>query len=427
MILIGSQRSGAMALADHLTNMVENDHVEVIGIDGFMADDLHSALEEAHAISLGTKCQKFLVSVSLNPPEGVVVTDEGFQEAADRVAKKLGLDDHPRAIVVHEKNGRRHAHAVWSRIDSNTMTATEIGLYKFKLRDLSKELFLDHGWDLPDGLKTYGKGDPLNYDLEQWQQSQRFGVDPREMKQAFHDAWSQSDDVKSLTNALKDRGLYLAKGDRRGYVALGIEGNVYSLSRWAGIKTKEIKARLGDASDIQSVAEVSGWIKERKTEQVQGYIRQVKAKHADEMQPFTEERAMMVRAQREERADLKKEQEERWTKETKDRQNRLNGGLRGLFDRITGAHRKTQRSNERDALNCAHRDQEQRNTLTYVQMAQRRELLGRMNPIRKRHKLERSQITKTMQQYMQRDVIRREQNDLRNINRRRSRNHNLDR
>ncbi|SMX30827.1 hypothetical protein [Octadecabacter ascidiaceicola] len=79
MILIGCQRSGAKALADHLMNQVENDHVEVIPIDGFMADDLHGALEEAHAISMGTKCQKFLVSVSLNPPEGVVVTDEGFR------------------------------------------------------------------------------------------------------------------------------------------------------------------------------------------------------------------------------------------------------------------------------------------------------------------------------------------------------------
>ena len=123
MILIGSQRSGAFALAEHLMNQVENDHVEVIAIDGFMADDLHGALEEAHAISLGTKCQKFLVSVSLNPPEDVVVTNEGFEEAADRVAQKLGLDDHPRAIVVHEKNGRRHAHLVLHRIDTGTMTA----------------------------------------------------------------------------------------------------------------------------------------------------------------------------------------------------------------------------------------------------------------------------------------------------------------
>lgn len=401
MILIGSQRSGAMALADHLMNDIENDHVEVIAMDGFVADDLHGALEEAHAISLGTKCQKFLVSVSLNPPEGVIVTNEGFEEAADRVAQKLGLDDHPRAIVVHEKNGRRHAHAVWHRIDTNTMTAKELGFYKLKLRDLSKELFLDHGWDLPDGLKTYGKGDPLNFTLDQWQQAQRLGVDPREMKQAFHEAWAQSDDCKSLTNALKDRGLYLAKGDRRGFVAIDIDGNVYSLSRWAGIKTKDIKARLGSADDLQSVTDISDWLRTRKTEQVLGYIRQVKAKHADEMQPFHDERAKMVAAQRKERADLKNKQDERWAKETKERQDRLNGGLRGLFDRITGAHGKTRRRNEREAANCVHRDQEQRDTLIYAQTADRRGLLDRVGPIRKRHKKERGSMAAKVKKYVQ--------------------------
>jgi len=414
MILIGSQRSGAMALADHLMNQVENDHVEVIAMDGFIADDLHGALEEAHAISLGTKCQKFLVSVSLNPPEGVVVTNEGFEETADRVAQKLGLDDHPRAIAVHEKNGRRHAHAVWNRIDIDTMTAKELGLYKLKLRDLSKELFLDHGWDLPEGLKTYGKGDPLNFTLEQWQQAQRFDVDPREVKQAFHEAWAQSDDRKSLTNALRDRGLYLAKGDRRGFVALDIDGNVYSLSRWSGIKTKDVKARLGDASEMDSVSTVTEWLKTRKTEQVLGYVRQVKAKHSNEMQPFHDERAEMVAAQRKERDDLKKKQDERWAKETKQRQDRLNGGLRGLFDRITGAHRKTQRRNERDAVICAHRDQEQRDTLIYAQMAERRRLFDRVKPVRNRHKQERIKIAKTIRGYIRRNVTSGKQINTRN-------------
>ncbi|MEJ8560600.1 hypothetical protein QTO30_04705 [Yoonia sp. GPGPB17] len=90
-ILVASQRSGAIALADHPMNQVENDHGTVAAIDGFMADDLHGAMAEAHAISKATRCQKFLFSVSLNPPEDANVTDEGFGHAADRVAKTLGL------------------------------------------------------------------------------------------------------------------------------------------------------------------------------------------------------------------------------------------------------------------------------------------------------------------------------------------------
>lgn len=69
MILKGSQRGGALKLAAHLMNMVENDHVEVHELRGFTADDLLDALQEADAIAKGTKCQQFLFSLSFNPPE----------------------------------------------------------------------------------------------------------------------------------------------------------------------------------------------------------------------------------------------------------------------------------------------------------------------------------------------------------------------
>ena len=402
MILVASQRSGAMALADHLMNDVENDHVTVVGIDGFMADDLHEALEEAQAISKATRCKKFLFSVSLNPPEEAIVTDEGFTQAADRIADSLGLTDQPRAMVIHEKNGRRHAHVVWSRIDVETMTAIELGRFKLKLRDLSKELFLDHGWDLPDGLRTYGHKNPLNFTLDEWQHAQRVGIDPRELKQAFHEAWTQSDNLRSLTNALEDRGLYLAKGDRRGFVALDIEGNIYALARWTGIKTKDITARLGSPDDLPSVTDTASRLKQQKTDQVRRYIGQVKDRHNREMRPFLHERTKMVKAQREERADLKAKQQHRWIAETKARQDRLNKGLRGLFDRITGAHRKTKRLNETDALACQRRDQEQRDRLIQSQIIERKALQSRAGKVRHKHEQECKLMGKTVASYVRR-------------------------
>ncbi|WP_238475680.1 hypothetical protein [Rhodophyticola sp. CCM32] len=48
MILVGSQRSGARALADHLMNDRDNEHVELLDMAGFMAENLHGALDEAH-------------------------------------------------------------------------------------------------------------------------------------------------------------------------------------------------------------------------------------------------------------------------------------------------------------------------------------------------------------------------------------------
>ena len=405
MILVASQRSGARALADHLMNDRENDHVALADLSRFMAADLHGALDEAHAISKATKCKQYLFSVSLNPPEDCMVTEERFREAADRIADRLGLRDQPRALVIHEKQGRRHAHVVWSRIDAETMTAINLPHFKRKLRDLSRDLFLDHGWELPKGLKTYGDKDPLNFTLDQWQQAQRIGIDPREMKQLFREAWAQSDDLTSLSNALSNKGLYLAKGDRRGVVAVDIENNVYAVARWSGVKSRDVKQRIGDGEELPSVDEISSMLRHKKTEQVHDYIQQIKDRHAQTMQPFLEERAALVQSQREERADLKKKQERRWVEETKTRSDRLNKGLRGLFDRLTGSYRKTIQANERAALACAHRDQEQRDRLILAQMTERKILQERAKVMKAKHREESAQLAKTIAAYLKRPTI----------------------
>lgn len=156
MILKGSQRAGASALAAHLMNERDNDHVAVLELRGFVGDSLHDALSEMHAISKATQCKQFMFSLSLNPPQDHIATEAELLDAANRAEQALGLDGQPRAIVMHEKEGRRHAHVVWSRIDTDEMKAINLPHFKNKMRDLSRDLYLDQGWVLPDGLATYG-------------------------------------------------------------------------------------------------------------------------------------------------------------------------------------------------------------------------------------------------------------------------------
>ena len=117
MILKGSQRGNGRALAHHLLNRKENDHVEVHDIRGLAAESLGTALLEIEAVSKGTKCQQPLFAVAFNPPQDTNLSIEEFEAAFADVERKLGLGDQPRAVVFHEKQGRRHAHVVWSRID----------------------------------------------------------------------------------------------------------------------------------------------------------------------------------------------------------------------------------------------------------------------------------------------------------------------
>ncbi|WP_082005653.1 relaxase/mobilization nuclease domain-containing protein [Halocynthiibacter namhaensis] len=286
MILKGSQRSGAKALADHLMNDRDNDHVSCLELRDFSSDQLHGALSEMHAISKATQCKQFMFSLSLNPPQDHIATEQDFLEAADRAEQQLGLSDQPRAIVMHEKEGRRHAHVVWSRIDADEMKAINLPHFKNKLRDLSRDLFLDHGWELPDGLATYGNKSPLNFTLEEWQQAKRQGLDPREIKQTFQQAWERCDSQIGFKNALEDRGYFLARGDRRGFVALDVDGNVHSIAKWAGLKTKDVTSKLGSPENLPSVDETQSIIRSKVSDQMRDYISDIKDRQNSDLGPL---------------------------------------------------------------------------------------------------------------------------------------------
>ena len=193
MILKGNQRAGASNMASHLMNVDDNEHVEVHELRGFMADDLQSAFHEIYAISRGTRCKQFMFSLSLSPPENENVPIEDFENAINQIEKKLGLEDQARAIVFHEKEGRRHAHVVWSRIKVEEMKAINLPHYKLKLRDISRDLYLEHGWKMPQGLTNSKLRDPANFSLAEWQQAKRAGKDAKALKQAFQDCWAISD------------------------------------------------------------------------------------------------------------------------------------------------------------------------------------------------------------------------------------------
>ena len=97
--------------------------------------------------------------------------------------------------------------------------------------------------------------DPTNFSLAEWQQAQRVGKDPRQIKADLHDAWSISDSKPALVQALKERGYTLARGDRRGYVVLDRDCEIYALPIWLSIKTKAVRERLGTPAELPSVDE----------------------------------------------------------------------------------------------------------------------------------------------------------------------------
>ena len=340
MILVGNQRGGARDLAKHLMKR-ENEAVHVAELRGFIADDLDGAFQESYAISRATKCKQFLFSLSLNPPKGVEVNDDIFFQAIDQAESKLGLSGQPRAVVFHEKYGddgelRRHAHAVWSRIDANEMKAVQLSHSKRKMQNISRDLYLEHGWKMPRGLAVSDERDPRNFTLAEWQQAKRIKQDPRELKTAFQDAWAISDSKVAFEHALKERGYWLCRGDKRGFVALDVHGEPHSIAKRVGVKTKAVRERLGNETALPSVADTKVEIARTMKSKMEEFQREVVDKEEREKVEAQRKREFLRSRQEQERAALRTRQSTRQQTEELERQARLRRGLMGFWDRLTG-------------------------------------------------------------------------------------------
>ena len=297
MILKASQRGGAKQLGLHLLKTEENEHVEIHEISGFVADDVIGAFREAEAISKGTKCKQFLFSVSLNPPQQESVPPEVFETALGKIEERNGLAGQPRVVLFHEKEGRRHCHAVWSRIDAETMTAKPLPFFKMKLREVSKELYLEHGWQMPRGLMDSKERDPRNFTLAEWQQAKRKGRHAGELKAMIQECWAVSDTRQSFAHALEERGLFLARGDRRGHVAVTFEGEAISIPRAVGKKSKEMQSRLGPPKDLSSVSETRQRIAQDILPRMKSHLDEARASADRDKEALEARRQEMARKQ----------------------------------------------------------------------------------------------------------------------------------
>jgi len=396
MILKASKRGGARQLARHLLNGEKNEHVSVHEVSGFASNNISDALDEIHAISKGTKCTRFMFSLSLSPPKNENVPAKVFEDALERIEKKLGLVNQPRVIVFHEKQGRRHAHCVWSRIDADKMIAIDQPYFKNKLQVISKQLYLDHGWELPQGFIDKNQKNPLNYTRAEWQQAARTGQSPKTIKAALQECWASSDNKKSFTQALQEHGYYLAKGDRRGFVAVDIHGEVYSLTRQINRKKKEIENRIGKAENLPSVDKVKDNISGKISKLFKTFLTEQSKDHQKALKPLLKTKQAMTLQHRKDRAAQQVWQEQRTHKEQLIRASKIRKGFKGIWDKLNGKYWKTRKSNEKETAQMQARDQNEREDLIQKQLSQRRPLQVQLNGLEAKHEKDRQNLVRDL-------------------------------
>ncbi|CTQ55593.1 hypothetical protein LP7551_04136 [Roseibium album] len=392
MILKGSIRGSARELASHLLKVSDNEHAEVHEVRGFASDDLIDALIEAECLAKGTRCTKHLFSLSLNPPANETVSIEEFEEAVDRIEAELGLEEVPRAIVFHEKDGRRHCHAVWNRIDSEEMKAVPMPFFKNRLMDISRDLFLERDWDVPQGILDRSAKNPLNFDLSEWQQAQRSKQDPRLIKAVMRECWQGSDSKEAFCGALENYGYHLARGDRRGFVAVDVQGEVYSLSRTTGVKAKELTGKLGAPKDLPSVEETKALVNARWTEKLQKLSDDLDTKHTRQNKPINQKLDQIKQRQQQERHALKESQQKRSDQENRIRSERLPRGLGGIWSRLSGKYAKIRQQNEYEAWGALKRDEAEKDRQINKHLEERSSLQKTKRRLRQQQLVERVEL-----------------------------------
>lgn len=402
MILHGNQRGGAKDLALHLMKD-ENERVHIHEMRGFVSDTLEGAFQESYAISKVTKCKQHLYSLSINPPVGADIKDDHFVDAANQAEKRLGLAGQPRAIVFHEKHGsdgnlRRHAHAVWCRVDTETMTAKQLSYDREKLREVSRDLHIKHDLTMPKGLINSQNRNPRNFTLAEWQQCKRAEKDPKQVKGVFQDCWAISDSKEAFTHALKEQGYFLAQG-RRGHVAVDFKGEKYPVSRYVGIQAKDVRARLGKVDGLPSIEQAQRQAtKQVSTRIYELFQEQQKELEAKRQQAAQQQTALQAK-QAEQTALQKTMQNNRQEVEEEKRQSRLRGGLIGFWDRFTGRRKETELQNQFEAAKAKERDLAQRKQLEEQQQRRKETLQKQAEQVRAQNEKAVKELTQDIEQY----------------------------
>ena len=370
MILHGNQRGGAKNLAIHLMKP-ENERVEVHELRGFVSGTLEGAFQESYALSRATRCKQHLYSLSISPPIDADIAPEHFVDAANRAEQRLGLEDQPRAIVFHDKRGddgqlRRHAHAVWCRIDPETMTAKQLSYDKMKLREVSRDLHIEHNLKMPAGLVNSKDRNPRNYTLEQWQQCKRAEKDPKQVKEAFQDCWAISDSKAAFEKALEERGYFLAQG-RRGHVAVDYKGEKYAVSRYVGIKAKEVRARLGDAKNNPSLEMAETRAKQQVTDRLKELEAAQRREFEQKRQKAIEDKKRQDTEQAKAQEQLEKKQVEQEKQQADLQASRIRHGILGFWDKLTGRRKKIEAENALEVQQAKEQRQKEADNLARQQ------------------------------------------------------------
>lgn len=248
MIAKGNLHANCGKLAAYLVTGKDGEKAELHELRGFADATIRDAFKTIDAVAKGSHCTKPFFHVQVRNPQGDrALTTAEWERVADRIERINGLKDQPRAIAFHtdEKTGERHMHVAWSRMDDATLRPRPLPFYKFRLKEVCRELEIElsltqvrNDRERPE-IRAAHRGEQA--------QAKRLGIDDRAIRGAIRDAWERADNGKAFVAALAENGLMLCAGDRRDYVVMDERGGTHALGkRLLGVSAADTRKVLAD-------------------------------------------------------------------------------------------------------------------------------------------------------------------------------------
>ncbi len=287
MIAKGSLHDSGMKLAAYLVKGKGDERAELVEMRGFADSDLRDAFRDVEIQARRTKAQApFLHLYTRFAPGEMTDTPENRALCLTimrREIEALGYGTQGYAISFHidRATGELHCHAGVNRIARNEdgkAFAIDPGLYKNRLKELSRECERDYGLTVVSSERQAGdRARAAN--RNEVEEARRLGTDDRAIRNAILDSFEKSDNGRSFAAAIREQGMEIANGDRRDcFVVIDAAGGHHALNKKLTGKTlADIRDRLSDLD--RSILPTIDQAKEIQAERAAAQAAQERVKH----------------------------------------------------------------------------------------------------------------------------------------------------
>lgn len=229
MVIRGNSRGNARQLSHYLLAQKDNEAIRILDVDGQLdpdAKELHQSIYLMGVSAELSKSEKGLYHAQINPAigEDAAMNDDHWLQASDILGKQLGLENQRRAIVLHTKKGRTHAHVVWERYDHEQERMVSDSFSRLAQDRARKEM-----------EATFGQNPTPHRNKHR-----------PELKASLSALWQQTGTGAQFVKAAKQNGYIISEGSGRSpFMVVDENGRSYDLNRQLhGVRLKEIRTRL---------------------------------------------------------------------------------------------------------------------------------------------------------------------------------------